>query len=774
MTRRGAWRRAAGAVLTLVAGLTVAAVPAAPPAAAETSDGQPGLTVEITDVAPSVLQPGDDLGLDATLRNDTDRTIENPTAVLLIRRFNFTQRPDLAAFVAGDHDDQLDPTAAEARSDRPLAPGGSVSLHLTLPAASVGLIDTRDAWGPRGIAVEGVAQGQVLGIQRSFVLWLPTQPAPLPQASLSVLVPVTGPATTPVTSPAVTPTSSATPTPGPSATAGTGDAAAATADGGDQASVDPSTADALQDLTAPGGRLASTLAVLESDPAIGAAVDPRLLTQAQAAGGTAASWAGGLRSTLALRDVAALPWADVDVAATVHAQQTSLSDVAIDRSKDADLPGARVGTILWAPSKPDARTAAVVPRKALAAMVGPVGSLTSAAAEKQAVVGVQTVPTADGDARLLNPDPVLTGLFTAPTTVEPGATTATASQRLLAELAVLARRDDPRPVAVVAPSRDWQPDAALVAAEVSAVHDAPWASLTPLSSLLDTAADAPIRKLTRTAVAPSELAPHDVDRLADARERAQAFAGVTSDPDASMHDIDDVVLAPLAVAWRADPEGRSDLVDAVDETVTARTSGLSIAPLGDHNVISARSELRVTVRNTLEVPATVHLVVSPRKACLQADQPDPVTVDARDEKSVVVVLHATANCEVTVVAGLTNPAGQAVSAPVTFQARVAPTIESVGTIVVGVLLAIGLLLGIVRTVRRGQSARRGARLEAEAARDDAPLALAPLGGVTEPRSDDDARTAGTAASGPSGSDAEPEQAEQPGRPGPPGPPEAPR
>jgi hypothetical protein len=185
--------------------------------------------------------------------------------------------------------------------------------------------------------------------------------------------------------------------------------------------------------------------------------------------------------------------------------------------------------------------------------------------------------------------------------------------------------------------------------------------------------------------------------------------------------------------------GRAALVDAVDETVTARTSGLSIAPLSDLNVISARSELRVTVRNALAVPATVHVVVSPRKACLQADPTDPLTVDAHDDKSVVVVLHATANCEVTVVAALTNPAGQVVSAPVDFQARVAPTIESVGTIVVGVLLAIGLVLGIARTVRRGQSARRGARLEEEAARDDAPLALAPLGGVTEPRADDEGR-----------------------------------
>ena len=57
--------------------------------------------------------------------------------------------------------------------------------------------------------------------------------------------------------------------------------------------------------------------------------------------------------------------------------------------------------------------------------------------------------------------------------------------------------------------------------------------------------------------------------------------------------------------------------------------------------------------------------------------------------------------------------GTPVSQPVAFTARVTPTIEGVGTIVVGVLLAIGLVLGVVRTVRRGQSARRGSRVEAQ-------------------------------------------------------------
>ena len=69
----------------------------------------------------------------------------------------------------------------------------------------------------------------------------------------------------------------------------------------------------------------------------------------------------------------------------------------------------------------------------------------------------------------------------------------------------------------------------------------------------------------------------------------------------------------------------------------------------------------------------------------------------------------------------------------------APTVENVGTGVVGALLALGLVLGIVRTVRRGQSARRGSRRAAE----DEVRSLPVLGGDTGPA------PGGSASEGPS-------------------------
>jgi hypothetical protein len=712
MTGRALLRRASGLVLagvTGLLGLTVAA-----PAAHAASETEPStIAVQITNVSPTVLRPGDDLDVDVTLRNDGSETVKHPRANLLISRWNLASRSQLTAWsehgVSGAATRQLTSVNAPAALD----PGQTVSLHLTVPPESILLRDTPDVWGPRGIAVEASDGSDVLGLQRTFLLWQPTQTGTVPHVDLSVLVPVVGPAT------------------------GSADTQPA-----GSTSVDPATADRLQQLTASGGRLDDVLGLL-SDPAmhgVGAAVDPHLIAQAHAAGGTAAQWSSALSSALGQRDVVTLPWADADASAIVHGGRPDLLAAAVTRSDAASLPGHRVGTMLWPPSAPDRATAGLVPQLNLQSLVVPAGDPAASQAASHALAPVQSAPTDAGDARLLVADPVLTALMTDPTSVESGATTATATQRLLAELAVLAPRRSGTTAALIAPDRDWQPDPTLVSSELEAVTEAPWSRIAPVSSLRDSKAES--GTVARLTANHGELEPVQVQALDDARQRAVAYSGVTADPDTVVDAALDSLLPPLAVAWRADPVGRDELVGSAVAGISTKTTGLSIAPLSNINVISASSEIRVTVHNALDVDATVHLQVAPRKACLQAVNPAPFTIPAHSEKGVVVQLHAAANCEVTVTARLTSPTGLDVAQPVLFSARVAPTIENVGTIVVGILLAIGLVLGIVRTVRRGQSARRGARLEAEA---NAPLVLAPLGGVAA--SDPSTSSAGDEAPG---------------------------
>ncbi|MBO9556500.1 DUF6049 family protein [Cellulomonas sp.] len=713
--RARGWVTAVAVAVLGVLGTLGATVPTAVPAAASTVSPTPSptekaaLQVEITQISPQVLRPGEDLTVRVTLHNATDEVIENPGAVLRVKRVRPGSLTELENWANGTTS-ASGPRDVTVAAGAPLAPGASAPVVLSLTADRVGLLPFADSWGPRGLSVEATVGNRVSDQQRSFLLWLPSDD--VPTTSVSFLAPVTGPPVAPAL-PAE-----------PDDTEGTAapDAEPSTA----PTAADPATVERLEAATAPGGRLSVLESALSSHPEIGVAVDPALVAAAASGGPLARRWAETLTGDLGARDAWALPWSDPDIAAAAHADRPDLVTLAA-RTGDQVSTLPVDGTLLWAPpgAGPDRSTAAVTGAADAKALV--IGPDSTASGELRSAAGARRlVGSTTGTTTALVGDATLTGLLVDPDAVEPGSTTATAVQRALAELAVAARSDEP-PALLISPGRSWTPDEARLDALVDAFEAAPWVDVQPPATLLDRTGEQR-GTLPSTAHDDAELAPVGVQALAAARERAIGFATVTTDPQALLDGVDPEVLAPLSVAWREDPAGRDALVAATVSSVDARTTGLSLGAQGDITVISASSEVRLSVRNDLSVPATVLLDVQPRKACLEVGETEPVTVAANSEKTVPVHLVANANCDVVVVAQLTSTDGAPVSAPVQFTARVSPTIENVGTIVVGVLLAIGLLLGIVRTVRRGQSARRGARTEAEGT---GPVSLPVLGGPLE-------------------------------------------
>jgi hypothetical protein len=135
-------------------------------------------------------------------------------------------------------------------------------------------------------------------------------------------------------------------------------------------------------------------------------------------------------------------------------------------------------------------------------------------------------------------------------------------------------------------------------------------------------------------------------------------------------------------------------------------------------IISSESPFRFAVRSTLDQPATVRVELRPRKGCLEVEDAPTAVVAPGTEQTIRVNLSANANCDVLVDVFVLAPDGTSVATAGRFDAHVSPTIENVGTAVVGALLALGLLLGIIKTVRRGQTARRGARRAAQAVAGD--------------------------------------------------------
>lgn len=698
--------------------------PAASVPAAPATDDLP-VSVAVTDVAPQVLEPGEDLTVTARLRNEGDEVVERPRASVRIYRYRMSSRDELSRWAASGASSPVGDVAASTVLDDPLEPGQQVTVEVTVPASAIGLLRTADAWGPRGLALDVFDGSSRVGIERTFLLWQSTEE--VPTTRLGVLAPVVGPATDPASAAAPedggegdgedgdgdgpdAPVATGSPAPTATPTGGTGTGSGA--DGEDASD------DALTALTSAGGRLSRLLQATGEHPSVTWAVDPALVDAAAAGSRADRAWLSALEDASGSREVLRLPWADPDLAAIAHAG---------DRDPDADLlrlaqdvTGSTGDSPLWSGAEPVLLAADEVPDLATAdraAGSAPgvplvVGSSALPPLGLAPVGARASVATASGAVSALVPDATLSALLTTPSAVQPGATAATTAQRALAETAVLARTGDDAGIDVLATlPRDWQPSATLTSAALDALEAAEWVDTVGVGELASGTDTAPERgDLPATSRAGTELTPAWVNALAADWRAAGEFASVVEDPAALLRGLDAALVAPLAVAWRDDPDGRATAVADARREATDRQSGLVAVLNEQFTVISSSAQITVAVRNELDQAARVRVELRPHKGCLDTARSELTTVPPEQETSVVLTLRASANCDVEVDVSLVSAGGRELATPVQFSARVAPTIESVGSWVVGVLLALALAFGIWRTVRRGQTARRGARV----------------------------------------------------------------
>jgi hypothetical protein len=680
-------------------------LPAAVPAAPSTDDLP--VSVAVTSVAPQVLTPGQDLTVTATLRNDGDEVVEQPRASVRIYRYRMTSREELDRWSGSGASSPVGDVSATTPLEADLPPGATTTVQVTVPAASIGLLRTDDAWGPRGLTFDvGSAAGRV-GVDRTFLLW--ASAPEVPTARIGVLSSVVGPATEPVASVLTEAAEAADPEP------------AATAATPVPSGSAPAPADAEEDhlttLTASGGRLSRVLQATAGFPFVSWAVDPALVDQAAAGSRAAQSWVAGLTEAAAGREVLRLPWADPDVSAIAHAGPGASDLLALAR----DVPST-AGQALWQDADPVLWSADDVPdlvtldRAAASAPGTPLVTGPGASADDgETVRSPVPVGTASGPVTALVPDATLSDLLADPAASQPGVTPATAAQRVLAETAVLARSGDAASTALlVTTPRDWQPTAAVAQAQLTALRDAAWVDTTTVADLLASAADdrtgSARPAFPQSERSGEELTPAWVDALAAQWRSASEFAAVVDDPAALLAGLPADLVAPLAVAWRDDPDARADAVNTALAEATARQTGLSVLLSEQLTVISSSANISVAVRNELDQAARVRVELRPQKGCLDTTRSELTEVAPNGETTVDLTLRATANCDVSVDVSLVSASGRELATPVTFEARVAPTIESVGAVVVGVLLALVLGFGIWRTVRRGQTAKRGARV----------------------------------------------------------------
>ena len=372
---------------------------------------------------------------------------------------------------------------------------------------------------------------------------------------------------------------------------------------------------------------------------------------------------------------------------------------------------------------PDLATAAAAGARAQALLVGP-GELPAPAVLTYTPTGRATVGTAQGDVTVLVPDGRLsdalrtgwvgTGRDDEPTerTATMGAllTPATAAQDLLAELAVITRErpSDGRHLLLTVP-RDWDPDPDVVDAQLAALEAAPWVRPESLAALVG-ATDPGVDRgtLPDREVADGEVGGAEVDAMAATVAERRSLAQLVKDPATLLGDLEAEVLAPLSVAWRADPAGRAAVVTTAQGIAQALRDAVGVEPVGDLNLIARSGEFPVRVTNSLDQPVTVVVGLRPGDARLVPEKSVEVTIPAQGVERVLIPVHAVQSADVDVAVEVRTAQGVLVDDSTVFQVRVRADWEGIGTAVIGALLALGVVIGLIRTIRRGRTARRSA------------------------------------------------------------------
>ncbi|MDT0164514.1 DUF6049 family protein [Actinotalea sp. AC32] len=474
------------------------------------------------------------------------------------------------------------------------------------------------------------------------------------------------------------------------------------------------------------------------------------------------AWVERLLAATTDRDLHLLPYLDADVSALAHASDTRRVAVAQELAQDvlegSALPDGAQTSVMW-PSDPlpDLATAAFASRAGARALVVGPGELAWPSVLTYTPSGRTTVETSAGEVTVLVPDERLstalgTGAFIDADDVTDQAplTPATAAQSVLAELAVVTRErpSDARHLLATTP-RDWDPDVEVARAQLAALAAAPWVRTEPVSALVggeDTGVDRgtlPERDVDEDEVSPAALAT--VDEALAARRR---LAALVDDPATLLGDTELELVAPAGAAWRSDPPGRADAIEATVAATDALRGTVRVVPGSTTNILATSGGLRVRVRNDLAQDATVVIELRPADFRLRPDGAVTLTVPAGDEASAWVPVHAIQSADIDVVVQLSTTGGEVVDES-TVEVRVRAEWEGIGTAVLGALLALGVVVGVVRTIRRGRTGRRGApQLTA------GPDALSPeaIDDATAPAPDDGEATDATAPPGPPSDD----------------------
>lgn len=415
------------------------------------------------------------------------------------------------------------------------------------------------------------------------------------------------------------------------------------------------------------------------------AIDPVTVTDATQASALTAG-----------REVFGLPSENPDLTSLAHSDDDSLLSFALADAATNTAPALQ--SLPWLATIP----AADAPTIALAAQRGAVAGVldVSAGATLPTNAPVADVTTGSATLSVLVPDEQLSTILAS---YRPGMPDAAA--RLVAEAALEAQHGDGVTPVVVAPGDAWQLTALGVSQPLSDLLTAPWVVPVSVRSVISGSAR---DKVAASASLGTEedLAPDLIKALARQLDDVSQLAQTAADPNAVYLPGGRNLLQPLAVGLRVDPDARTATYQAARDAANATLASLYVAEGSDVNLIAASGNVPVTLHNDLGVDSTVTVVMKSSSPNLVVQDRPVVTIPAGGDKTVHISVTAVKSANVTATVALENANGDVVAAPQLIRVRVRADWGNAVTAIFTVGLALLLVAGLVRTIRRGRRSSR--------------------------------------------------------------------
>ena len=711
------------------------------------------VTLSIDALTPEVLHSDQDLVLSGTITNGTGQVVTGVDLVTRVQRSTEVTSLGLTKWLNGTDESGLsDPLTVPLGHD--LQPGEITQFSITVPADELPLTSA-DQWGPRGIAVKLESQGGSLAQDRSILVW--DNGASIAPVRLTAFIPVTASAqeTAVLAGPrnqerkeALTRIHSR--VLGLLGMAGDGVVVA----------VDPALVEALgvtsaslEEAARNGGSRSSASEGAPQTPQGGDSSSPSTAEPSATAGPSPKSSAppspsasatatspptktpddvtqlsAALVRAIGTGSLVALPWGDSDTAALAHLQQTSLIETATQRTRESAIVKAgAAASLAWpASSITDSATVDVLPQSTSTIIASPT-SLPVADELTYTPSGLGAL----GDRAVLLPEQSLSEALAsrtpevgtadqaqqaAPSTQTPQAAELDTRQLLRGDSAILTRQAPAleRDIVVAMPRQAASSaDPTALQERVDALHSTSWAQPQSLSALEEharaevEAVDEGTSGIERSeppdrVTDNDELPTATLAAAAGTASTLQSVSSVLSDPAALLGDYTDLEAVVSSASWRADSATRDAQIPTAEAAGAGVTSSLAAVPSSTINLISSEAQLPVRITSSLDQNVTVQVYLVSDNKRLQVPRTTTVTVPAHQQAKVTVPIQAVGSGDVGLTVQVLAADGTTVGTPTTVHMRVRADWESRGTgIIVGILVSI-VVIGTVRTVRRGR------------------------------------------------------------------------